>query len=326
MFELFGVGFKLSVPDRSFFEDPENEGTGETADLTGEIWRASDYAATIRSQQDGSFSKSLVVEGEFLESRRRQKVVIYNDIKRVDLFLELDWAGKPDTVLYLQMPNTLMEGAKHLGVPFAVHQEGNELKDFWVDETAPITFKVRGFQDWISFENDGRGMAIATQWPIIDFTMVPAFPLMWTNDNSGFFFGERYRQIGKHSFAFSLTSYEGGWQKNGIHLWGKQCSTPPLTFLGESAPTAEKHSYLSVNADNIVVTAFKKSENENAVTVRVYEAFGQETIAQLRSSFPIRRAETTNLIETRSEILACHKDSVELTFHPFEIKTIKLHL
>lgn len=326
MFELFGVGLRLSVPDRSFFENPENEGTGESVDLTGEIWRAADYPATITSEHRENLSQSLTAEGDFLGSRRRQKVVLYSDIKRIDLHLELDWQGKPDTVVYLQMPNALMHGQKYMGVPFAVHRDGDELTEFWIDEEMPIKFKVRGFQDWLCFEEEGRGLAVATRWPIVDFTMTPAFPLMWTNNNSGFFFGERYRQIGKHSFAFSITSYEGTWQENNIHRWGKQSINPPLTFLGESAPTLEKHSYVSVDAENIIVTALKKAQDNDAITIRLYESIGQKTTAQLRTSFSIRRAQTTDLIETQSRKLACGRNSVELMFRPFEIKTIKLYL
>ncbi len=326
MFELFGIGLRLSVPDRSFFENPENEGTGESVDLTGEIWRAADYPATITSEHKQDFSKALIAEGTFIESRRRQKVVLYDDIKRIDLHVELDWHGKPDTVVYLQMPNALMHGQKYLGVPFGVHRDGDELAEFWVDENMPIQFKVRGFQDWLCFEQEGRGLAISTLWPIVDFTMVPAFPLMWTNNNSGFFFGERYRQIGKHSFAFSITSYEGTWQENRIHLWGKQLSNPPLTFLGESAPTVEKNSYVSVGSENIIVTALKKAQDDGAVIIRLYESSGQKTSTQLRTSFSIRGAQAVNLIEADPRKLACGRNLVELTFRPFEIKTIKLYI
>jgi alpha-mannosidase len=326
MFELFGIGMRLSVPDQSFFEDPANEGSGESVDMTGEIWRAADYPAAIRSERNGTLSRSLVVEGTFIDSPRRQRVVLYDDIKRVDLSLELDWEGKPDTVLYLQMPNTLMTGQKYLGVPFGVHRAGEELTDFWIDETMPVAFKVRGVQDWLCFEKAGRGMVVATRWPVVDFTLVPAFPLMWTNDNSGFFFGERYRQAGTQTFAFSLTSYEGTWQDNGIHRWGRQWSYPALTLLGEDAPTHARHSYVSVEPGNIVMTTLKKAHNEDAIIVRLYESCGRKTSARLHTAFPLKSAYITNLIETTPAKTTCGNDFLELDFEPYEIKTIKLHI
>jgi alpha-mannosidase len=267
-----------------------------------------------------------VADAEFVESRRRQRVVLYEGIKRIDLHLELDWRGKPDAALYLQMPNMLMNGRKFIDVPFAVHRDGNELMDYWIDESLPIKFKLRGIQDWICFEDGGRGFAIATRWPMIDFTLVPSFPLMWTNNDSGFFFGERYLQKGKHNFSFSLTSYKGNWLENGIHRWGKQWSKPLLSVIGQTKPIEPSQSYLSVEPDNIVVSAVKKAHDEDAIVVRLYEIAGKETDARLQTVFPVKRATLTNLIETASHMLASQTNSVKISFRPFEIKTIKLYL
>ncbi|MBI4830197.1 MAG: hypothetical protein HY801_01300 [Candidatus Lindowbacteria bacterium] len=325
MFELFGIGLKLSVPDQSFFENPENQGTGESVSPTGEVWRASDYPATVRIESNSDLSKSIIAESEFVESKRCQRVVLYDGLKRIDLHFELDWGGKPDTALYLQMPNTLMSGQKFIDVPFAVHREGNELMDFWIDESSPLKFKLRGMQDWVCFEDEGRGFAIATRWPMIDFTLVPSFPLMWTNNDSGFFFGERYLQKGKHRFSFSITSYKGSWLENRIHHWGKQWSKPLLSVIGQTEPIRRSQSYLSVEPTNIIVSAVKKA-HDDAVVVRLYEITGKKTEARLNSSFPIKLAALTNLIETVSESLPAQQGFVNLSFNPFEIKNVKLYL
>jgi alpha-mannosidase len=326
MFELFGIGLQLTIPDQSFFENPENEGTGESVSPTGEIWHASDHPTETTLERNGTLSQSLVMEGEFAGSRRIQRIVLHSEIKRVDLHVELDWKGTPNAALYLQMPNTLMDGQMYMDVPFAVHRDGNELTDFWLDEDSPLKFKLRGIQDWLCFEKGGRGLAVATRWPVIDYTIVPAFTLMWTNDNSGFFIGERYRQVGKHSFSFSLTSYAGEWRENKMHLWGRQWARPLCTFFGEAKPVEAQHSYLSVDSDNVVVSAVKKAHDEDAIVIRLYEVAGQKTETRLRTPFTIRQARTTNLIETAARKLASQGDSVKLSFRPFEIKTIKLYL
>lgn len=325
-FELFGIGLRLSVPDESFFENPENEGTGESVDFTGEILRAADYTAEVRIEKSGGFSKSLVAEGDFAGSRRVQRVALYEGIKRIDLSVEIEWDGRPDIALYLEMPNTLMNGEKHIDIPFAIHRDGNELTEFWIDEAMPIQFKTRGIQDWLCFEEGGRGLAVATSWPVVDFTLAPAFPLMWTNASSGFFFGDRYKQAGKHSYQFSLTSYEGTWLENDVHLWGRQRSKPTLTFFYDEAPAQKRRSYLSVDASNVVVSTFKKAHDEDAVVVRLYEVAGKKTTTQLRTTFPIKKARATNLIEKAEKNLAAKENTVKLSFRPYEIKTIKLYV
>ncbi|RJP21816.1 MAG: hypothetical protein C4520_09165 [Candidatus Abyssobacteria bacterium SURF_5] len=325
-FELFGVGLKLSVPDQSYFENPENEGSGESVEPTGELFRAADSPAKIGFSSRGTLSRSLTAEGEFAGSIRRQKVVLYEGLKRVDLHVELDWSGKSNVALFLQMPNALMNGQKYMGVPFAVHRDGDELADFWVEENLPVKFKIRGMQDWLAFESEDVGLAIASRWPVVDLTAIPAFPLLWTNDNSGFFFGERYRQKGNHCFSFSLTSYKGSWSENNIHLWGKQWAKPLLSYSGDASPETGRHSYLSIDAPNIILSAFKKARDEDAVIVRLYETIGRKTSTELSTSFPFQEARGANITETASKKIPAAKKSIKLKFRPFEIKTIKLVL
>jgi alpha-mannosidase len=325
-FELFGIGMKLAVPDQSYFEDPEHEGSGESVEPTGEIFRAGDQPATITATLKGGLSQTLTAEGEFAGASCRRSVTLYDGLKRIDLHVEFDWAGKPDVALFLQMPNSLMNGQKFIDVPFAVHTDGEELTDFWVDENMPVKFKIRGVQDWLAFEEEGLGLAIATRWPIIDLTSLPAFPLMWTNDSSGFFFGERYRQKGKHRFSFSLTSYRGTWLENRIHQWGKQWNNPVLTYSGSESAEVPSRSFISIGAPNVLLSAFKKAVDDETVIVRLYETAGKRTETELILSFPIKEAKVTNIIETTSRKIPAAKQSVKLKFGPFEIKTIKLFL
>jgi alpha-mannosidase len=325
-FELFGIGLKLAVPDESYFENPENEGTGETVEPTGDIFRAADAPAKMRVSSRGNLSLTLTAEAEFAGALRRQSVVLYHGLKRIDLHVELDWKGKSNVAVFLQMPTALMNGRKHIDVPFAAHTDGNELTDFWVDENLPVQFKIRGVQDWLTFEDAGYGIAFASRWPIIDLTAVPAFPLLWTNDDSGFFFGERYQQKGNHRFSFSLTSYKGSWPENGIHRWGKGWARPLLSYSGDAAPETPRHSYFSVDAPNVIISTIKKANDEDALVVRLYEACGKKTESELRTSFPIKEAQSTNIIETTSKKLSASGNSVKLRFGPYEIKTIKLYV
>jgi alpha-mannosidase len=325
-FELFGVGLRLTVPDQSYFENPEHEGSGESVEPTGELFRAGDSPAQISVTSSGNFSKTLTAEGEFAGSKRRQKVVLYDGLKRIDLHVELEWSGRSNVAVYVQMPTALMNGKKYIDVPFAVHADGNELTDFWLDENLPVKFKIRGVQDWLCFEEAGRGLAIATRWPVIDLTSIPSFPLLWTNDDSGFFFGERYQQKGNHRFSFSLTSYKGSWAENEVYLWGKQWARPLLTYFGDNSTEVTHDSYLSVRPRNILLSAFKKAQEEDAVVLRFYETAGKKTDAEVVTSFQFQEARESNITETASKKLAANNNTIKLRFRPYEIKTIKLTL
>ena len=83
----------------------------------------------------------------------------------------------------------------------------------------------------------------------------------------------------------------------------------------------EMKTPVTVDADNIFVEAIKPCEDtQKAFIVRMYEAEGARTNAVL--SFPgAAKCEITNMIEeTQSELT-----DMNVTFRPFEIKTIKVY-
>jgi alpha-mannosidase len=60
--------------------------------------------------------------------------------------------------------------------------------------------------------------------------------------------------------------------------------------------------------------------------VRLYEAAGASTRAELACGFPLAEAAETNLIEEEPKRLDISGDSLRLDFRPFEIRTLRLKL
>jgi alpha-mannosidase len=83
---------------------------------------------------------------------------------------------------------------------------------------------------------------------------------------------------GHHEFTYSLYPHGGGWKealtvRRGYELNYKLLSLPVEKHQGALAP---EHSFLQVPSDNVIVTAVKKAEDENAVVVRFYEWAGKQ--------------------------------------------------
>ena len=76
---------------------------------------------------------------------------------------------------------------------------------------------------------------------------------------------------------------------------------------------------ITSNKDNIVIETIKVSEDEKGLIVRVYEANGQETVANLKTSEEFKAYET-NMLEENPKAIKLDK----LKFTPYEIKTIYL--
>lgn len=86
-----------------------------------------------------------------------------------------------------------------------------------------------------------------------------------------------------------------------------------------------EESLLVIDADHVIAETVKPAESgENAFVVRLYEAEGARGRAGISISVKGARAELTNMLEEKEEDLGS-AEQLELTFHPFEIKTIKIY-
>ncbi|MGQ9908635.1 MAG: alpha-mannosidase [Candidatus Flexifilum sp.] len=73
-----------------------------------------------------------------------------------------------------------------------------------------------------------------------------------------------------------------------------------------------------------IVQTIKRSEDDRAVIVRLYEPAGTRQTAALAFGFPVRTVERADLYETPLEALPVTDGSVALTLRPFEIVTLRV--
>jgi alpha-mannosidase len=73
------------------------------------------------------------------------------------------------------------------------------------------------------------------------------------------------------------------------------------------------------------MTTLKKSEDDDSLALRFYEAEGRFTRARVRLAQPVQKAWLTNLIEEEPKPIAIDRQGVlELDIKPWEIVTLRL--
>lgn len=83
-------------------------------------------------------------------------------------------------------------------------------------------------------------------------------------------------------------------------------------------------SLICSGCSNVIVETLKACEDsENAFIARLYEAEGTYTHADVKLGFTPKAVELTNMLEEKQEDLTA-EETLHLTFHPFEIKTVKI--
>ena len=122
---------------------------------------------------------------------------------------------------------------------------------------------------------------------------------------------------GLHKCTYSLLPHNSGFTSNEVIRPSYALNVPVITANGKYDMSAP----VTVDSENIFVEAIKPCEDtQKAFIVRMYEAEGTRTNAVL--SFPgATKCEITNMLEETLEDLT----DMNVTFRPFEIKTVKVY-
>src|ERR1700761_256053 len=111
---------------------------------------------------------------------------------------------------------------------------------------------------------------------------------------------------GLQTFQVELLPHSGTWQRAGVpHAAAELVAKVPVVYQGIHPGTrAGSDSFLSIDAPDVIVEVVKESEDGEDLIVRSYETDGRTTTATLQ--MPLAHAHW------------------EGTYHPFEIKTLRI--
>jgi alpha-mannosidase len=132
---------------------------------------------------------------------------------------------------------------------------------------------------------------------------------------------------GHHEFTYAIYPHAGGWREALTVRRGYELNYPVLSTAEErhAGSLADAHSFLNVQADNVVVTAVKKAEDNDDLVIRFYEWAGKNGDVPLEF-LPTESAEETNLMEKSSGPLPVKAGIISVPTKPYEIKTVEVHV
>jgi alpha-mannosidase len=131
---------------------------------------------------------------------------------------------------------------------------------------------------------------------------------------------------GLHHFTYSLYPHGGTWREAGTVRRGYELNVPLLAFVTtpHSGTLPASYSFVALEPANLVLTAVKKAEDDDALIFRFYEFAGRQTEAHLKLPPGATQAAETNLMEAPQHDLALQGSEAVLPTEPYEIKCIKV--
>ena len=135
---------------------------------------------------------------------------------------------------------------------------------------------------------------------------------------------------GSHEFTYSIYPHIGKWNEHGTvkegYFLNNSLSVSSPEPIGDGI-LPECASLVEITGENVVISAFKRSETEDAYILRIYESGGLSTTVNMKFGFDVEDIEETDLNENNvvGRIIG---NSREFSFiiEKFELKTFKLKI
>ncbi len=266
------------------------------------------------------------------------KVTFYQHIKKVDFKVAVkNWDGTMFREYRMALPLNLTDGQIAYEVPYGVVEVGKDEMPGAAGEryyTPCSELHPRGIENWINASGDQFGLTLASSVVGMDYvdptgqnlknTILQ--PILLASRRSCHGEGNDYHQTGDHEFSFSITSHQAGWE-NGIRF-GKESNEHLYAVVAPekyaSATLKESECFLSVDQDDIIVTAMKKAENEDAMVIRFYNTGNKDIEAGFSYWKSFESAFVTNLIEEEKQRLETDEKGIRIHVDHHAVETLKL--
>jgi alpha-mannosidase len=261
---------------------------------------------------DGPLVASIRIGRRLNESYVIQKVSLQRGSRRVDFHTEVDW-HENHKLLKVNFPVDIHANEAVHEIQFGHIKRPNHMsRPFDADR-----FEVSA-QKWTALMEENRGCALINDCKYgvnvignsINLTLLRA-PLA----------PDMFADRGRQEFTYAFYSWNGSFAESSLVQEAYELNCPVRLAPG----AVEGDSIMSVSAPNVIIEALKLAEDGSGdVIVRLYESMRTATRCILTSCLPFRKAFETNFLEEYKRIVAENSDAIELDFHPFEIKTIRL--
>ena len=142
---------------------------------------------------------------------------------------------------------------------------------------------------------------------------------------------------GNHEFTYRLVPHQGDWREANIVQLAHELNNPiilhnsPIFDIHPKIESNIRQSFLQITARNIILSAFKRSQDQTGWIMRFYEAHGKTTETKIEVSSSLFLGENIwecDLMENRNIELSHqfsqvtnNTNDLQIIFKPYEIKT-----
>ena len=305
----------------------------------------SQYQPKWTCSEFGTVKKSWEFTQQTKFATIRQKISLYDNLKQIVFNVDiLGFSGEHYREYRMAFPLNQKQAQIAYEVPMGVIEVGvDEMKgaagwskvdQFYSTECSKI--HPREVQDWFNASSDDVSVNISSSVAAFDWidptdsanSNTILQPILLASRRSCHGGGNFYLQPGNHSYSFTFTSGNGDW-KESIQT-GKQPNTPLQPVLVDAKNKvnglSESQGFAKVDKSNVIISAFKKTDDEDNYVIRMYEVTGVDTDVTVTLPFAIEKLWKTDMIEENGTEIKSDQKSFTVKIGHHAIETFKLQL
>ena len=131
--------------------------------------------------------------------------------------------------------------------------------------------------------------------------------------------GQQHIEMALYTHNSSVDDSNVVWQANSLNV--------PLVCVkadSNDGEFGESYAFVSCDSRDVIIDTVKMAEDSDEAIIRLFETFNKTAKCTLKTKLPIKKAVITNLLEQEEKEVEVKDGKINLSFTPYEIKTLKL--
>ncbi len=275
-----------------------------------------DAPAEIITFEDG-VSAGFSIKRTLEKSEIRQKIVLYDDVARVDFETEVSW-NEDHNMLKVYFPFNVKTDKATYEIQFGHVERATHSNTSWDFSK----FEVMGHK-WVDVSDAGYGVSLLNDSKYGYNASGSEIGLTLLKSSKS---PDPSADIGEHKFTYSIYPHEGSFREGGTIEEAYRLNNPLLAIETEShaGELGKEYSLISSDKKNVIIETVKKAEDSDDLIVRLYDAYNMSTKAEITFGFDVKEVYVADLMEKEETPLEVSGRSVKVPVSNFEIVTLKI--
>ncbi|WP_313182646.1 alpha-mannosidase [Lacrimispora sp.] len=282
-------------------------------------WEIDDIQS-ITVVEDNGYTASIRISRRYLDSTIEQYITMYSNKARIDIRNVIDWK-EHNILLRALFPVDIHANEATYDVAFGNIKRPANFNTSW----DRAKFEVCAHK-WMDFSEGNYGISILNDGKygcdvhdgVLGLTLLKS--AIYPNPMAD-------KQV--HEFTYSLLPHIGSLNESETVKEAYLLNNPVFVQKKEkeSGLLLNRYSFVSSDAENIMIETIKKAEiTDDQVILRFYEFQNKRQIVTLTFAHEIIEASECDMLEREERELLCQGNQLQLYVGCYEVKTIKVKL